>query len=62
MNNENQKLATRDDKIRGLISIALWFGCWTFAYFQVDQHYLIPAMFAGFMYMLTSIAIVFKDM
>ncbi len=61
--NENKpKLATRDDKIRGCISIALWIGCWTFAFYQVDQKWLIPAMFAGFMYMLTSLAVVFKDM
>lgn len=59
---KTQKLATRDDKIRGLISIALMLAGYTFAFWQTDQKYMIPGLICGFGYMLSTIAIVFKDM
>lgn len=60
---ENKKgLATRDDKIRGCISLALCIGSFTFAYWQTDQQLMGGGIAAGFLYMLTTLAIVTKDM
>lgn len=62
-NNENKKgFATRDDKIRGCISLVLCIGSYTFAYHQTDQAMVAAGMVAGFLYMLTTIGIVTKDM
>lgn len=58
---KNPEGATRADKVRGCIAIALTIACFTGANYTTDQQWLGTFMIAGFFYMLTSIAIVFKD-
>ena len=55
------KLATVGDRIRGCIAIALCIGSFTAANYATDQRWLGVFMICGFFYMLTSIAIVFKN-
>lgn len=55
------KLATRDDKIRGCISLALTIACLSFAYWQADQKFAVPGLVAGMLYFMTTLAIMFKD-
>lgn len=56
-----KKLPTRDDKIRGCISLALCIGCLSFAYWQTDQRFVAAGIIAGILYMLTTLGIMFKD-
>lgn len=56
-----QKLATRDDKIRGCISLVLMFAGYIFAFYQTDQALAAGGICAGVLYMCTTFAIVFKD-
>ena len=58
----NKDGATVGDKIRGVIAIALTITCFSVAANTTDQQWQAACMVAGFLYMLTSIAIVFKDM
>lgn len=61
MNEPNKGLATRDDKIRGLISVVLMFAGFIFAFYQTDQAMAAGGICAGVLYMLTVFAIMFKD-
>lgn len=58
---QERKGASRDDKIRGLISVALMFAAYIFAYMQTDQALAAGGICAGTLYMMTTFAIVFKD-
>jgi hypothetical protein len=61
--NENKKgLATRDEKIRGCISLVLCLASFTWAYHQTDQAMMAGGITAGVLYMLTTLAFVTKDM
>lgn len=52
---------SRDERIRGLISIALMFAGFIFAFYQTDQALAAGGICAGVLYMMTTFAIVFKD-
>lgn len=50
-----------EERIRALVSVALMFAGFGFAYVQTDQAWAAAGIFAGVLYMLTVFAIVFKD-
>lgn len=58
---KNDNGASPGDKVRGCIAIALTIASWTLANYATNQQWLATFMIAGFLYFLTSIAIVFKD-
>lgn len=58
---KKQQGASRDDKIRGCISMVLMFAGYIFAYMQTDQALAAGGICAGVLYMCTTFAFVFKD-
>jgi hypothetical protein len=56
------KIASVADRVRGCISIVLTITCLSVAANATDQRWQAVFMIAGILYLLSTIAIVFKDM
>ena len=50
-----------EERIRALITVALMFASYSFAFVQTDQKWAAAGIIAGTLYLLTTFAIVFKD-
>jgi hypothetical protein len=55
------KVASIPDRIRGSIALVLTLSAFTWADWTNDRQWQMTCMVAGFFYMLTTIAYVFKD-